>query len=194
MIIAIKEKDKIVVGYTNLDTWALFDKKDCVDPENVAIKFAENGDLYAFSSMGIRADVFLYDDNFFNIEVSAKNVVKEIIPYLKNSLSKNDIPVEKGCWENALIICKDNRIYDINPYFKFKEIDDYICHGFQTGILKSVLDETKNLPSEERIIKAIKFCGEIRNENFFPIVITDTQSKLFKVVNGEDWYEYNNSI
>ena len=60
--------------------------------------------------------------------------------------------------------------------------------ALDNGIALEVIDDSV------RIIKAIKFCGEIRNENFFPIVITDTQSKLFKVVNGEDWYEYNNSI
>ena len=186
MIIAIKEKDKIVVGYTNADVWTALTDSDYVDLENVAIKFTENGDLYGFINMGRKSDILLYDDKFFDIEVSAKNVVREIIPYIKESLRKNDIPIEKGCWGNALIICKDNNIYDVNPYFKFKEVNDYICHGAFVGYLSSVLDNTTDLPSEERIIKAFKYTGKVNKENFFPIVITDTKSKQFKVVNGED--------
>ena len=48
MIIAIKEKDKVVVGYSNAEAWGRLCEKDYVDEENLAIKFTEEGKLFAY--------------------------------------------------------------------------------------------------------------------------------------------------
>ena len=196
MIIAIKEKGKVVIGYSNTDFWGRLTDKDYVEEENVAIKFSETGNIFAFANMDRRSDIFLYNDDFINTEVNPKTLIRTIIPYIKEKLIENDKPIdENGNWRNALVICNKNHIYDIDPMFGFYESNDYVCHGYRVETLKSVLDATTNLPAEERIMKAVNFSNKLHKENLFPIVITDTTSKKIKCIyQGEKTDEHTDSL
>lgn len=196
MIIAIKEKGKVVIGYSLTDSWGSLSEKDYVDEENIAIKFSDTGKVFALSDMNRRADILLYDDDFLNMEITSKNIVKELIPFIKKKLKENDKPIdEDGRWKNDLIICDEDHIYDIDTRFGFYEADDYVCHGYKVETLKSVLDETKDLPAEERIVKAISFASRLHKESYFPLIITDTKAKQFKpIYEGENENEHFDSI
>ena len=196
MIIAIKEKDKVVIGYTNLDTWGRLTNKDYVDEENLAIKFSKTGKVFACPNMNRRSDILLYDDELLNLDVSPKSVVKEIIPYIKERLNENDIPIDKGDWKNALVICDNEHIYDIGPKFAFREVHDFVCHGYREAeTIISVLDATPSISAEQRIIKAVSFASKVYKENLFPIVITDTKDGKLKVVyEGEFENEHFDSV
>ena len=196
MIIAIKEKDKVVIGYTNLDSWGRLTNKDYVDEENLAIKFSKTGKVFACPNMNRRSDILLYDDELLNLDVSPKSVVKEIIPYIKERLNENDIPIDKGDWKNALVICDNEHIYDIGPKFAFREAHDFICHGYREAeTIISVLDATPSISAEQRIIKAVSFASKMYKENLFPIVITDTKDGKLKVVyEGEFEDEHFDSV
>ena len=196
MIIAIKEKDKVVIGYTNLDSWGRLTNKDYVDEENLAIKFSKAGKVFACPNMNRRSDILLYDDELLNLDVSPKSVVKEIIPYIKERLNENDIPIDKGDWKNALVICDNEHIYDIGPKFAFREVHDFVCHGYREAeTIISVLDATPSISAEQRIIKAVSFASKVYKENLFPIVITDTKDGKLKVVyEGEFENEHFDSV
>ena len=196
MIIAIKEKDKVVIGYTNLDSWCRLTNKDYIDEENLAIKFSEAGKVFACPDMNRRSDILLYDDELLNLDVSPKSVVKEIIPYIKERLKENDMPIDKGDWKNALVICDNEHLYDIGPKFAFREVHDFVCHGYrEVDVVISVLDEVSHLPAEERIVKAVSFVGKLYKENLFPIVITNTKDRKIKVVyEGEFENEHFDSV
>lgn len=196
MIIAIKEKDKVVIGYTNLDSWGRLTNKDYVDEENLAIKFSKTGKVFACPNMNRRSDILLYDDELLNLDVSPKNVVKEIIPYIKERLNDNDIPIDKGDWKNALVICDNEHIYDIGPKFAFREVHDFVCHGYREAeTIISVLDATPSISAEQRIIKAVSFASKVYKENLFPLVITDTKDRKIKVVyEGEFENEHFDSV
>ena len=196
MIIAIKEKERVVIGYSLTDSWDSLSEKDYVDEENIAIEFSDTGKVFALSDMNRRADILLYDDDFLNMEITPKNIVKELIPYIKKKLKENGKPIrEDGRWKNALVICDNEHIYDIDPKFGFYEADDYACHGYKVETLKSVLDETKNLPAEERMIKAVSFASRLHRESLFPLIITDTKTKRFKhIYEGENENEHFDSI
>ena len=196
MIIAIKEKDKVVIGYTNLDSWGRLTNKDYVDEENLAIKFSKAGKVFACPNMNRRSDILLYDDELLNLDVSPKSVVKEIIPYIKERLNENDIPIDKGDWKNALVICDNEHIYDIGPKFAFREVHDFVCHGYREAeTIISVLDATPSISAEQRIIKAVSFASKIYKENLFPLVITDTKDGKLKVIyEGEFENEHFDSV
>lgn len=196
MIIAIKEKDKVVIGYTNLDSWGRLTNKDYVDEENLAIKFSKTGKVFACPNMNRRSDILLYDDELLNLDVSPKSVVKEIIPYIKERLNENDIPIDKGDWKNALVICDNEHIYDIGPKFAFREVHDFVCHGYREAeTIISVLDATSSISAEQRIIKAVGFASKVYKENLFPLVITDTKDGKLKVVyEGEFENEHFDSV
>ena len=196
MIIAIKEKDKVVIGYTNLDSWGRLTNKDYVDEENLAIKFSKTGKVFACPNMNRRSDILLYDEELLNLDVSPKSVVKEMIPYIKERLNENDIPIDKGDWKNALVICDNEHIYDIGPKFAFREVHDFVCHGYREAeTVISVLDATPSISAEQRMIKAVSFASKVYKENLFPIVITDTKDGKLKVVyEGEFENEHFDSV
>ena len=196
MIIAIKDKDRVVMACSNTDRLNRLTDKDYVDKENVAIKFSKNDNVFGFAAMDRRSDILLYDDVFMDLEINAQTIIKDVIPYIKCELKENNKPVdENGNWQNALIICDNEHVYDIDPTFGFYESDDYVCHGYRVETLKSVLDATIGLPAEERIIKAVSFASKLHKENLFPIVITDTKSKKFKnIYQGEITDGNSNSL
>ena len=196
MIIAIKEKDKVVIGYSNGDSWSRLAEKDYVDQENVAIKFSEKGRVFACATMNKASDKLLYDKGFVeNDDINPKSIHCDIIGFIKMTLGKRDNPDKEEYWQNTLLICDDKTIYDIDTRFNFYEVDDYVCHGYRVETLKSVLDATEGLPAEERILKAVKFVGKMHKESLFPLVITDTTSRKFKIVNeGEKTYECVDSL
>ena len=183
MIIAIKEKDKVVIGYTNLDIWDRLANTDYVDEENLAIKFSNSGKVFACSDMDRRSDILLYDEELLNLDVSPKSIVKDIIPYIKERLKENDIPIDKGDWKNALVICDNEHVYDIGPKFAFREVNDFVVHGYREfDAIISALDATPSMSAEQRIIKAVSFASKAYKENLFPMIITDTKDRKLKVV------------
>ena len=196
MIIAIKENDRVVIGYTNTESWNRLSEKDYIDEENVAIKLTQDGNLFACAEMNRTADILLYDEELLSKEITPRSIVREIIPHIKDSLKKNGKKIdEKNDWGNALLICDGNRIYDIDPYFVFCEGEDYICHGHCTEALKCGLDETVGMPARDRIMKVVIFVSDLHKESLFPLIITDTKSRRFEYVfEGEKKYEYSDRI
>lgn len=196
MIIAIKEKNKVVIGYTNLDTWDRLANTDYVDEENLAIRFSKLGKVFACSDMDRRSDILLYDEELLNLEVSPKSIVKDIIPYIKERLKENDIPIDKGDWKNALVICDNEHVYDIGPKFAFREVNDFVVHGYrEVDAVISALDATPSMSAEQRIIKAVSFASKVYKENLFPMIITDTKDRKIKVVyEGEFENEHFDSV
>ena len=89
MIIAIKEKDNTVVGFSNTEVLFKFTNADYIDKENLPIRFTEKGKLLGFTHMNRMSDMFLYDENFINIETNEKSIVKEFIPFIKKKLKEN---------------------------------------------------------------------------------------------------------
>jgi hypothetical protein len=183
LIIAIKDKDRVVIGYTLVDSWGKLPDSDYVDEENLPIKFSDKEMLFACPDMNRRSDILLFDDDLLNMDINPKTIVKEMIPYIRESLKQNDKPVDdEGYWKNALIICDNEHIYDIGPKLGFCEADDYICHGYNVETIISVLDETVKLAPEERIVKAVSFACKLQKDNLFPLVITDTRTKQIKCI------------
>ena len=183
MIIAVKEKDRVVMAYSGTDIWVLLAERDFVDEENIALKFAENGTLFGFLKMDRRSDLLLYDEDFLHIEASAEGIVREMIPTIQKKLSDDGRAIsEEGDWGNAIIIATKDRLYGIDSQFGFYEADDYICYSYKDMTFRSVLDLTQDLPAEERIVHAVRFVSRVHKESLFPMVITDTVSKQFKYV------------
>ncbi|MGN0814956.1 MAG: hypothetical protein ACI4MH_06970 [Candidatus Coproplasma sp.] len=182
MIIAIKEKDRVVVCYSGGDGLSGYSDEEYVDEENVAIKFAGNGTLFACAKACRSSDILLYNDEFLNTDFNPQNVVREIIPFIKKTLQDNYQKIEEGQWNNCLLICNDRTVYDVTPMFSFREIEDYVCHGYFMETVIGVLDETVGLPAEERIIRAVTLYGKVWKESLFPLVITDTKSRKFKCI------------
>ena len=198
MIIAIKEKDNTVVGFSNTEFLFKFTNADYIDKENLPIRFTENGKLLGFTYMNRISDMFLYDENFLNIETNEKNIVREFIPFIKKKLKENNLTIDNGTgWENSIIICDNNHLYDVDTKFGFSEIDDYVCHGLSYNVesIRSVLDLTKNMPAKQRIIEAVNFTSKLIKRSLFPLVMVDTKNQKFEyILKGEKEIEYFDSL
>lgn len=181
MIIAIKENDSVVLGYSNRDLWLQLLESDHTDPENVAIKYAENGTLFAFTYTDRASDILLYNDTLMETEINMKALIRDVVPFMKEEL-KDARCIKDGSFGNALIIYQNGHLYDISPTFSVTEIDDYVCHGYRASYAQGILDLTKNMKAKDRIIEAFSYFSRATNQNMFPLVITDTKTKKFKTV------------
>ena len=195
MIIAVKDKERVVLGYSNLQSMSKFLKKDYVDEENVPIKISSNGNVFAFGRLSRESDLFLYDKTFLEMEITPKTIVREVIPYIKQRLEENGCPIKDGEWKNNLIISADNRIYCIDTAFEFFEAYDYHVFSYSSDEFMAVLDETAEMNPEQRITNAVSFIEEIYSGELFPMVILDTKSKKIKpIYEGGLDSEHNFSI
>lgn len=189
MLIAIKEKlqegkSRVLLGITNTDFWRDMTDNESVEQENLPATFNTNGQLIAFIKMDRASDILMFDDEFLNKEITNKNIVKEIVPYIKQRFKNCNYKLNKECWDNILTVCDNEHIYSLSPDFIFAESDFDTVHGnhYYCNFLKQVLDNTIGEPAEERIVKAFKFCCKQTRDNCFPIVIFDTSTKQRKVV------------
>lgn len=195
MIIAVKEKEGVVFGYTNRQSLASLALKDYVDEENVPMGFFKNGNAFSFSILNRQSDIFCYDEEFLKMEPTPKSIVREIIPYIKAKLIENGCANEEGSWKNALVISDGEHIYGVDTEFNFYEVEDFATHSFSSAAIKSCLDATKDMDAEKRIVCATVFLEDVYGDQLFPIAIMDVKSKERKCVyKGADTDEYSFSI
>ena len=61
MIIAIKENDRVIVGYTNADELTKLSEEDYIHEENTPMAFTADGNFVAFSSLCSASDMLISD-------------------------------------------------------------------------------------------------------------------------------------
>ena len=181
MIIVVKDQDRVVIGYTIANQFGRLASSDYSDTENFAL-VQRNDYYYGFALMNRISDLFIYDELFLNLKVTPDNIINEVIPYIKNKLINNKKMLNNGKWDNALVICDNNHIYDISVKLEFNEIEKYLVHGYDEDMIISILDSTPNMPTKERIIEAFSFVSKLYKEDLFPIAITDTLTKEIKII------------
>ena len=183
MIIAVKEKDRVVVAISVLRDEDILTAKDATDIENLPIKFAEDGKLIAFGKAGRIADLFLYDEYFLKAEKTPFNMIKNVIPGMMKVMKDNKIDTSDNTYfDNTLIICDNEHLYSVYPDKSFFELDDYCSDPCEDDFIRSVMDATVGQPAEERIEKTISFLKKMNLTNAYPYVVVDTKDKRFKCV------------
>lgn len=187
MIIAVKDNDRVIVGCSYSEIIISTEDGDYFNEENMPMAFLEDGKFLVMSSPFRVSDILIYDDKFLSMEVSPKAIVKDTIPYIKQALKRNNYAISKnGNWNNAVTYVDGTRIYDIDPFFGFREVDDYVCHGLDVEAVISVMDSTEGLSAEDRIIKAISFASKVKKWDLFPLIIVDTKTGEIKHVMKEE--------
>ena len=181
MIIAVKDKDRVVVGSCNGDFWSGYTDKTLCDPDNVPIRFTEDGTLFACSHTDARSDLLLYNEELLQKEITPKSMEREISPFVKKTMEEAHF-VENNHWGNALLVCRDNRLFDLSPTFTVSEVGDFACHGIKLHLLFGVLDMNADKDAEARIVEAYTFYERATGQRLFPIVISDTKTKETKIV------------
>lgn len=191
MIIVIKEKKRVVLAVTVRDYRNMFAEEDYCDEENIPVKVARKR-IYAMLPGNI-SDIYLNFDDITNDEepTDENTTIGGHIEVLKgiyrivNNLEKDDHcnGINLG---TSLTIIENGRVYDINPSLRFKEVTDYVVHGYGTDceIVRTVLEKTKEEPAKKRIREAITMVDKVTTRKFFPLIVMD--NKKFK---PEIWRE-----
>ncbi len=187
MIAAIKEENKIFIGYT--------DKKE----ESVAlgdylcrenIPCYTDGDLIVFFAISnASSDYLTCHSEIFSGELSVDTIRSSVLPQIKKAAEKLH-GVTNGRWQNAAVICKNGRLFSIASDFYVKEENDYVCIGYSPEYARSVLDTERGLPPKERIAKAFEFHKNSTGEGGCPVIYIDSEEKRLKVLSGGGDDEY----
>ena len=184
MFIVIKEKDRVIVMSSVTDNIKRMANADMVCEDNRVIRV--NGDvIYCFSVAGRSADIFLYDDRFYEFEVSPESIVNDMIPYMyqkvRHEKDLDDKQWDNPCWDNALTIIKDNRIFDITPSFYFKEENDFLVHGWNIEPVIGSLETTRGEDAETRIRKAVGLYRKVYYDTVYPCVVVDSKEMKLQI-------------
>lgn len=187
MIIAVKEKDRVIVGCCYSELVIGLTEGDYINEENTPMTFLEDGKFVVMSNPSRVSDILIYDDKFLSIEVSPKAIINDTIPYIKRALKENQYAISRnGTWDNSVTYVDGTRIYDIDPTFGFREVDDYVCHGIDVNVVMGVLDATEGLSAEKRILNAVSFASKIKKVDWFPLIIVDTKTREVKHIMKEE--------
>ena len=109
-----------------------------------------------------------------------KSIIENVLPKMKELLSKHNQLIKNKEWANQLLIIKSGKIFRITNYFCVTEVDDYTALASESMVL-GVLDNLSNKEPKESILTAIRHVGRMRNKNLFPITIFDYKTKKKKV-------------
>ena len=186
MIIGIKEKERVVLGFAY---WALpeVNDRDKVLEDNLPIKvFKDEGVVIACAERKITSDMLFADENIEKMikegKTAYEDAVNEYAPMIHDKMAKENLLLDDGKWSNCFAVAKGNSLIDVTPSFFVRDVADFFVHGFTPEYVKSKLFCNEGKPAEERIIEAFRFHMQMMSDHVFPIVLIDTKDLQMKVI------------
>ena len=182
MIIAVKKEDEIAVGISICDCSADMTEKDLSLADNLPFwKVKGEKDCYVCTDdLSYVTDLLRYNFYVFRGISDGKSVIENVLPKIKDLLSKHNLLIKNREWTNQLLIIKSGRIFRITNYFCVTEVDDYTALAGESMVL-GVLDSMGVNQPKENILTAIRHVGRMRNKTLFPITLFDYKTKKKKV-------------
>ena len=186
MIIVIKEKDRVVVGFANSEWNYPYPDEDAMEAENIPVKHLCGAQerLLGFTKASFLADLFMYDGELLVEPTTADEMKRDIAPMVQRAAKQFKRIDEDDGWQNAMIVVEGDRIFDVNTTFQVREIVNYVCHGYNIELVESVLDATAGEPAEERIRKAISYHAKMVGLAVPMIALFDTKSLDCRFLKG----------
>lgn len=186
MIIGIKEKERVVLGFAY---WALpeVNDRDKVLEDNLPIKvFKDEGVVIACAERKITSDMLFADENIEKMikegKTTYEDVVNDFAPMIHDRIAKENLLLDDGKWSNCFVVAKGNSVVDVTPSFFVQDVADFFVHGFTTEYSKSNLLYSEGKSAEERIIEALRFHTQMTSDHMSPIVLIDTKDFQMKVI------------
>ena len=182
MIVAIKEKDKVVLGVSICDACIDMTDKDLAHPDNLPLrKLRGTKDCYmAMDTISLLTDALRYNDSLYkdfddqmsiieNLVSVTKKLCKVISPYFNNKEM-----------ENRMVIVKDNRLYSVDSFFNVWEVDDFLATTYDDYYM-AAFETMKDLSKEDKIVEVSRKIERLKNRKLFPMTILDTSTGKKKV-------------
>lgn len=183
MIVARKSGDEIVVGATVSDSLVDMTERDLCLAENIPFwKVKRNKDCYVFAEdLTFSTDLLRYNDYIFNNVTDGNSVITDLVPKMKDLLSRHSCIIGKDEWDSQLLIIKGNKLFTIGRYFTVSEVEEFVGLGFEAYLLGG-LEENKDKTVEESILTTVRNLNQMRCRNFFPLVLFDNKTKKRKII------------
>lgn len=183
MIIARKDSDRIVVGSTIADSLIDMTERDLSLSENVPFwKVKGEKNCYVFAEdLTFATDLLRFNDYIFRNITDGNSVITNVVPKMKELLSKYYQNINGKEWYSQLLIIKDNKMFTIGHYFTVREVDEFVGLGYDSYLLGG-LEENKDKSLEESILLSVRNLNRMRSRNLFPLVVFDGKTKKRKVI------------
>lgn len=178
-MIAIKENEKIYIGYSLMEALQGLSEKDLI--LNLPIhKIRGKKNMYAFFNRCERVENILrYDAKIFNIELNDEVVMgtfyREFYKYVQQYLN----PFSGNGWENTMVIADGENAYKFNGVMVVEKLGDYLVTSYEKPIT-TYLDINQDKSATERIIGAFREVE--KTEDVFPIIIYNLSDGTKKIV------------
>ena len=186
MQVTIKDNDKVWFAFSTEDDMSDSAPSEATNRENVPFRVInkENGEIAFFSDCVPGADMFLYDDEFWNREITPDSIVADMIPEIGKRFEENKLVV-KDRWQTAMVISQGNRIFDVSACGVYRETD-MACHGVNARHAYARLKTTEGKDTIERIKDVFLFQEDVNRRKYFPIVVVDNESCEMHVIEKEN--------
>ena len=183
MVIARKDGDRIVVGSTVADTLIDMTERDLSLLENIPFwKVKGEKNCYVFAEdLTFATDLLRFNDYVFKNITDGNSVITNVVPKMKELLSKYSQIINGKEWDSQLLIIKDNKMFTIGHYFTVSEVDEFAGLGYEQYLLGG-LEESRDKSLEESILFAVRNLNRMRCRNFFPLMLFNSKTKKRKVV------------
>ena len=183
MVIARKDGDRIVVGSTVADTLIDMTERDLSLLENIPFwKVKGEKNCYVFAEdLTFATDLLRFNDYVLKNITDGNSVITNVVPKIKELLSKYSQIINGKEWDSQLLIIKDNKMFTIGHYFTVSEVDEFAGLGYEQYLLGG-LEESRDKSLEESVLFAVRNLTQMRCRNFFPLMLFDSKTKKRKVV------------
>lgn len=183
MIVAVKEKDRVLLGVTIADISRYISNDDLIDEENLPYFKVRGEDCivcYAGCGLEIEMDVLKCNDKIFRNITDGNSILQNVIPKLKEIIAPYKGINSEGVMKYGIYIIKGDKVFYITRNFIVHDIEDFYCVGSE-DLMSGIIESLPPLCGEEKILTVarefFKLCG-IRS---FPFVILDSKTKKRKV-------------
>ena len=196
VVVAIKENGKVYIGADSQVTKG-GTRATLKNPNNYKIWKVRGADNCLMAHVGNVRDaniVRLMDGlvseyNIYKHHIDYEFVVKKVVPDIISELKEYGYVKDQKYVEfmdSSYIFSFQDQLYVINPDGCVLEVDDYVAIGSGSDqAIGSLLSTEKEKP-EQRIIKAIKASAASDIYVDYPIILSDTDSTKFEVINETD--------
>ena len=191
VVVAIKENGRIYVGSDSQCTKGC-SRISLSNPNNYKIWVCKDAPNALMAHTGrlreaqvVKVEGTCIDElDILHNAIDWEYMVKNFVPYMFNEiLDKGLGDKEKNCIDSSFLFAYGDKLYLIDCDGVVIEIDDFVAIGSGANEAKGSLLSTAGEDPEERIIKAIK--ASVASDIYvdYPIIIANTETTQFKVIN-----------
>ena len=153
------------------DGWAFHE-------ENAYFWRAPNDDDIIVSAVGcgFESSLFRYDKNLVSGELTEANLLFEVIPRLKKTLSRYGKLRKNGNMNCAFLFAQRERVYKVTTGYACEEVEEYDALGRGGFLALSAFRTSGHLPPEERLAFAETMIARGLGEPLCPQLVINTKT------------------